>query len=201
MSSSRWNRTDTDRYDDQWARLEAAGKDPHGEVAFIQRFDPTCVLDGGCGTGRVAIELANRGVAAIGVDLDQAMLDAARAKAPDMRWEQADMAAIDLRDEQGDRLAFDVIALPGNVMIFVAPGTEGAVLVRCREHLADGGRLIAGFQLGRGLALDEYDRLATEAGLELESRYATWDGDPWLSGGDYAVSVHRTRGHFSPVGV
>lgn len=190
-SPSRWNRTDTDNYDQQWARLAAAGHDPHGEVAFIQRFAPASVLDAGCGTGRVAIELANRGIHAVGTDLDQSMLDAARAKAPNMRWEQGDLASIDLRGDDGARLTFDVVAMPGNVMIFVAPGTEGAVLARCREHLHDSGRVIAGFQLGRGLTLDEYDVLAGAVGLELEARFATWDGDPWQAGGNYAVSVHR----------
>lgn len=191
-SSSRWNRTDTDAYDEQWARLAAAGKDPHGEVAFVMQFAPSSVLDAGCGTGRVAIELANRGVDAMGTDLDGPMLEAARLKAPELTWEQGDLAALDLRDDDDKQLTFDIVVMPGNVMIFVTPGTEGAVLARCRAHLNAGGRVIAGFQLGRGFDLDEYDRLAAVAGLGLEARFATWDGDPWVEGGDYAVSVHRT---------
>ena len=190
--SSRWDRTDTDAYDEQWARLAADGKDPHGEVAFVMQFSPESVLDAGCGTGRVAIELDKRGVQAMGTDLDGPMLAAARTKAPDLRWEQADLAALDLRDDDGDRVTFDIVAMAGNVMIFVSPGTEGAVLARCREHLNPGGRVIAGFQLGRGFDLDEYDRLAAAAGLGLEARFATWEGDPWVEGGNYAVSVHRT---------
>jgi hypothetical protein len=27
--------------------------------------------------------------------------------------------------------------------------------------------------------------------LTLAERFATWDGDAWRDGGDYAVSVHR----------
>ena len=38
------------------------------------------MLDAGCGTGRVAIELAARGFSVVGMDLDEAMLDTARAE-------------------------------------------------------------------------------------------------------------------------
>jgi hypothetical protein len=50
--------------------------------------------------------------------------------------------------------------------------------------------MVAGFQLGRGYALADYDASCASAGLELEDRFATWDREPF-SGGDYAVSVHR----------
>jgi hypothetical protein len=77
-------------------------------------------------------------------------------------------------------------------MIFVAPGTEGAVLGRLAAHLLRDGAVVAGFQLvPGGLTLERYDELAAAAGLTLAERYATWDRDPWQQGGDYAVSVHR----------
>ena len=78
LGSSRWQSTDAargDAYDEKWRQMAAAGQDPHGEVAFVQRFEPTRVLDAGCGTGRVAIELDRRGVDVVGFDLDLSMLD------------------------------------------------------------------------------------------------------------------------------
>ena len=36
-----------------------------------------------------------------------------------------------------------------------------------------------------------YDRLAEAAGLSFIARYATWDEQPFVAGGTYAVSVHR----------
>jgi SAM-dependent methyltransferase len=145
------------------------------------------VLDAGCGTGRVAIELARRGIETLGVDLDPGMLDAARRKAPDLAWLEADLAALDLAAR------FDVCVLAGNVMIFLTPGSEGAVVAGLARHLVPGGALVAGFQLRPGgLDLDTYDHFATIAGLRLEERWSTWERDPWRPGGDYAVSLHRS---------
>ncbi|MDQ5854995.1 MAG: SAM-dependent methyltransferase, partial [Actinomycetota bacterium] len=49
-------------YDARWRRMEAAGANPHGEADFVFSYGPRSVLDAGCGTGRVAIELARRGL-------------------------------------------------------------------------------------------------------------------------------------------
>jgi len=167
--------------------MEADGKDPHGEVAFVQRYGPARVLDAGCGTGRVAIELANRGVDVAGFDLDAGMLDEARAKAPTLPWIEGDAATIDLTDSGN----FDLIVMAGNVMIFVEPGTEAAVVVNMARHIRPGGRFVAGFSLHPDrYDLVSFDLHARLAGLELEDRYATWDGAPF-DGGDYAVSVFR----------
>jgi len=163
--------------------MAAAGVDPHGEAAFVAAYGPATVLDAGCGTGRVAVELARRGVDVVGVDLDPDLLAAARAKAPDLTWVLADLATVRL-----DR-RFDVVVLAGNVMIFVAPGSEEAVLTNVRAHLAPGGRVVAGFQLRADrLPLATFDEAAAAAGLVTVERYATWDRAPFRDG-DYAVSV------------
>jgi SAM-dependent methyltransferase len=194
--TSRWDETDAprgDEYDARWERLAAAGQDPHGEASFVERYRPRAVLDAGCGTGRVAIELVRRGVATVGVDLDRRMLDTARRKAPTVEWVHADLAALDLRDEHGATRRFDLIVAAGNVMIFLRPGSEPDVVARLARHLEPGGRLVAGFQLDRTLTLERYDAATTAAGLPLEARFSTWDGDPFVAPGDYAVSVHRGR--------
>ena len=165
----------------------------HGEATFVEALDVRSVLDGGCGTGRVAIELARRGLDVVGVDADPAMLSAARAKAPELEWILADLSDFTLPDADGPGpRRFDAAVLAGNVMIFVVPGSEGRVLDRIAAHLHPGGLLVAGFQLiGGRLDLEHYDELAAAAGLTLADRLATWDRDPWRPGGDYAVSVHR----------
>lgn len=189
---SRWNARDDvprgDDYDARWRELEASGASIHGEADLLCELLPSgSILDAGCGTGRVAIELARRGYTVAGVDLDPGMLDTARAKAPQIDWTLGDLAVVDI----GRR--FDLIAMPGNVMIFVEPGTEGAVVANLTRHLDVGGLLVAGFQLGPGkLTVDDYDRHAEAAGLQFVGRWSTWDRQPFdAAAGDYAVSVHR----------
>jgi trans-aconitate methyltransferase len=118
------------------------------------------------------------------------MLSAARGKAPELEWVVADLSVLDLAERR-----FCAAVLAGNVMIFVVPGTEGAVLERLAAHLRPGGLVVAGFQLvPGGLTLDRYDELAAAADLTLAERFATWDRDPWIAGAGYAVSVHRLAG-------
>ena len=171
-------------YDARWAEMAARGESVHGEADRIMRYVPRSVLDAGCGTGRVAIELARRGVDVVGVDLDAPMIDEARAKAPELRWVQADLLDVDLGR------VFDLVAMPGNVMIFVRPGTEASVVANMARHMKPGGLLVAGFQLTGPYTLDAYDADCHAVGLDLVERSATWEGDPY-TGGDYAVSVHE----------
>jgi SAM-dependent methyltransferase len=192
---SRWTTSDAPRgddYDARWRAMAARGENPHGEADFVddllQRSGAApgaSVLDAGCGTGRVAVELARRGYAVVGVDLDAAMLATARTKSEAVEWILGDLATTDVGRP------FDAAVLAGNVMIFLAPGTEGPVLANLARFLVPGGLCVAGFQLGPGLPLDEYDRLAAAAGLVLAERWATWDRQPWGPSARYAVSVHR----------
>lgn len=182
---SKWKSVNTGAYDAKWDAMAKDGHNVHGEADFVERFSPTSVLDGGCGTGRVAIELARRGCEVVGVDLDTPMIEKARAKAPEIDFHLGDLATIDLNR------TFDVVALPGNVMLFVAPGTEADVVQNMADHLHDDGRLIAGFQLARGFTVTDYDAMASSAGLTLEEHWSTWDGQPVNDDADYAVLVYR----------
>ena len=192
---TRWSRSDAPRgadYDERFERLAAAGHDVHGEASFVAGYEPRTVLDAGCGTGRVAAELARRGIRTVGVDLDPAMLELARAKSSDVRWVLGDLATLQVTRRNGEPMRFHVVVAAGNVMIFVQPGTEARVVERLAAHLVPGGLLISGFQLLAGrYGLDAYDRHCAAAGLELFERFSTWNRDPWTGEGGYAVSVHR----------
>jgi SAM-dependent methyltransferase len=187
----RWRDSDAPRgarYDERFARLEAAGVDVHGEAALVDAYDPSSVLDAGCGTGRVALELDRRGRTVVGLDLDPAMLDAARANGPALRWVEGDLADPTL--ELGR--TFDLVVMAGNVLIFVEPGSEGRVLANAARWLEPGGRLVAGYALQPGgFGADEHDRLAAAAGLHLEDRWSAWDRVPFTKDARYVVSVHR----------
>jgi len=159
------------------------GENPHGEVDFVERFEPATVLDAGCGTGRVAIEVARRGVDVVGTDIDAAMLAEAKAKAPELSWVEADLAALDLERR------FDVVVMAGNIVLFVVPGTEAAAVAGAARHVAPGGHLVAGFSLGQGVSVDEWEGWLRDAGLAPIDRFSTWGGDPWSTIDRYLVSV------------
>ena len=60
------------------------------------------------------------------------------------------------------------------------------------RRLAPGGWLVAGYSLRNGgFGVAEHDAAAERAGLGLAHRWATWDREPFSTGADYAVSVHR----------
>ncbi len=179
-------------YDARFDRLAAQGLYLHGEadlVAGLLGDPPAAVLDAGCGTGRVAIELARRGYDTVGLEVEPAMLAEARRKAPGLEWVLADLATAELPEGR-----FDLVVAAGNVMIFLELGTEAAVVSNLARTVVPGGLVVAGFQIGRQLTLDRYDSLSSSAGLELVDRWATWDRAPF-QGGDYAVSVHRHPRH------
>jgi SAM-dependent methyltransferase len=60
------------------------------------------VLDAACGTGRWASYLAGRGHVVTGVDQSPAMLDLARAKLPDARFQQGELTRLPLADASVD---------------------------------------------------------------------------------------------------
>jgi SAM-dependent methyltransferase len=194
VATNRWMTGDAprgERYDRRFEELAASGADTHGEATFVASYGPESVLDAGCGTGRVAIELSGRGLQVMGIDADPGMLDAARKKAPALEWVHGDLA--DPALVVGRR--FDVVVMAGNVLIFVAPGTEGAVVSNMAAQLAPGGRLIAGYTLTPGgFSVAAHDELAAQAGLSLEDRWSTWDRRPFDQLSTYAVSVHRRNG-------
>lgn len=176
---------DGDAYQRRIEQLAADGGDPHGEADLVGRFRPASVLDAGCGTGRVAIELARRGIEVVGVDVDPSMLATARRLAPDLALVEHDLVDLDL----GRR--FDVVLMAGNVPLFTRPGTTGALLATCARHVARDGVVIAGSATDRGYDASSYDEDAAATGLELRDRWATWERDPWTTDAAYAVSVHE----------
>jgi SAM-dependent methyltransferase len=173
-------------YQARFDTLAAAGADVHGEATFVRAFHPATVLDAGCGSGRVAIELARHGIEVTGVDVSPSMLAEARRRAPHLPWIEADLTALAL----GRR--FDVVVLAGNVPLFTPPGTQAALVTACADHVAPGGLLIAGFQLHEGYSLSDYDAAASSRRLRLLERWGTWDRQPYEPDGGYAVSVHTS---------
>ncbi|SBT39308.1 class I SAM-dependent methyltransferase [Micromonospora auratinigra] len=193
---TRWV-TDTDPGHSQWyvdrfRRLAAEGADLAGEARLLDTLVPpgARILDAGCGTGRVGAALAARGHTVVGVDADPVLVAAAEADHPGPRWLVADLADLDLA-AQGEPEPFDAAVIAGNVMAFVAPGTERAVLARVAAHVRPDGPVVVGFGTDRGYPLTAFDADAVAAGLRIEHRFATWDLRAWRDDADFAVTVLR----------
>lgn len=179
-------------YIDRFRTMAAEGADLAGEARMLDAMlsRGSRVLDGGCGPGRVGAQLAARGHIVVGVDADSALIEAAESDHPGPRWLTADLSTLDL-PALGEPDPFDGAVVAGNVMPFVAPGTEQSVLERLAAHLRPDGFVVIGFGLDRGYALADFDTHAAAAGFDLEHRFATWDLRPWHPATGFAVSVLR----------
>jgi SAM-dependent methyltransferase len=191
--------TDTDPGHSQWyierfRTMAAEGADLGGEARLIDAMVPprSRVLDAGCGPGRLGAVLHERGHIVVGVDFDPALIEAAEQDHPGPRWLVADLAELDLA-AMGETEPFAAAVLAGNVMVFLAPGTETDVLARVAAHVVPDGFVVTGFHLNRDLSLARFDECVEAAGLRIEHRFATWDLRAWHDEADFAVSVLRHR--------
>jgi SAM-dependent methyltransferase len=201
---TRWDTTMTgpswQAYVDRFGRAYERGDDLEGEARFVDALAPrgAAVLDAGCGTGRIAAALHRAGHRVLGVDRDAGQLAVGAQRYPGVPLLQLDLLDITPQalSDVGAPDSFDVVALPGNVLVFVAPGTERAVLAALTAVLAPAGRLVAGFATDRDYTLAAFDRDAVAVGLTLEHRFASWHLDPWPAdpaapAPGWAVSVLR----------
>lgn len=180
-------------YVERFRRMAQEGADLAGEARLVHAVVPpgARVLDGGCGPGRLAAALHALGHPVVGVDADPVLVEAARTDHPGPTWFVADLAELDL-GALGETRPCDAAVVAGNVMTFLAPGTETDVLRRLVANLVPDAPVLIGFGTARGYALADFDAHVAAAGLTLEHRFATWDLRPWREGGDFAVSVLRT---------
>ncbi|GLZ49547.1 methyltransferase type 12 [Actinomycetospora sp. NBRC 106375] len=169
--------------------------DADGDDAWLLERCSGATLDLGCGPGRLVVALADRGVAALGVDVSVQAVERCLERG----------AAVLHRDAferlPGEGRWQHVVLADGNIGI---GGDPVALLRRCRALLADGGTVLleleAGADLWCGTAYlegpddltvreaggpwfpwavlgpDGVDAVAAEAGLEVAERHQTADG-------------------------
>ena len=199
------SRVDLDRYDAKWERLESQGASIHGEADFVTRWlkrlanetkespNGQLVMDAGCGSGRVGMELARRGYTVVGVDNDPDMLALARPKSANhvelnqrVRWELGNLSVVRFTER------FDTIALAGDVLVYAKAQDRRQAVVNLAEHLKPSGLLIAGSSFAPGYDLATHCQWCVDAGLEVLGQFATWDEYPY-AGGTYGISVAQKR--------
>ena len=125
------------------------------------------ILDVGCGTGQLTVEIAESGAEVTGIDSSAAMVEQARRNAPNLRFEVQDVCRLPYRQE------FDAV-FSNAVLHWVRPPEEAAAAMA--RALKPGGRLVV--ELGgkgnvRGL-LAASDRALRELGVADPERYHPW---------------------------
>ena len=178
-------------YAEHFRQLAAEDSDLEGEARLVDAVvaPRSRILDAGCGQGRTAAALQRRGHRVTAIDIDPVLLAAARADNPGPTYIEADLSKLNLALQAGG--GFDAAGSAGNVITFVAPGTEVEVLRHIRKQLTPSGVYLLGFHVDR-YPLDAFDLAVHEAGFDLEQRFATWDLRPWRSDSDFAVSILRS---------
>ena len=176
-------------YVERFRTMAADGDDLGGEARMVDAIVPpgSRLLDAGCGTGRVGAVLHARGHTVVGVDIDPILIAAAEEDHPGPTWVMADLAELELEEEP-----FDAAVIAGNVMVFVAPGSERDVLTRVAAHVKADGAVVVGFRLDGTYPLDAFDADLEAAGLRVEQRFATWDLRPMTDDAEFAVTIART---------
>ena len=117
-----------------------------GEIEFYKglatevRRKGEGLLEIACGTGRVAIRLAQDGTHTVGLDLSSKMLEVAREKSKGVAgisWVEADMCAFDLGE------AFGLVIIPGHAFQNLNTPQEQVACLECIfRHLEPGGQLV-----------------------------------------------------------
>ena len=101
------------------------------------------VLELGCGTGRVAIPIAQAGVNVVGLESSEAMLDVARRKSQELSGAgRLTLVQADMRDFSLER-TFDLAIIPfRGFLSLLTVEDQGKTLLNVQRHLTPGGTLI-----------------------------------------------------------
>jgi SAM-dependent methyltransferase len=145
-------------YIERFRTMAADGVDLAGEARLMDAMAApgSRILDAGCGPGRVGAVLHAWGHDVVGVDVDPELIAAARQDHPGPTWLVADLVDLDL-PAVGVAEPFDAAVVAGNVMAFVAAGTEPDVLRRIAAHLVPDAIVVVGFGTDRGYPLRDFD--------------------------------------------
>ena len=181
----------SDWYAEHFRELTSSGEDTTGEARLMDAIvlPRSRVLDAGCGQGRTSGELNRRGHEVVGVDIDPVLIESAKIDNPGPTYICADLSTLNLRDH-GQPELFDAAVSAGNVITYVAPGTEVAALTEIRSHLRPDAPCVIGFHTER-YDVEDFDAHLEQAGFALESRFSTWDLRPWNPDAEFCVSILR----------
>jgi len=159
------------QYGDAWAGLYDAVHVQQEDVPFwveeAQAFGGP-VLELACGTGRVAIPIAQAGVPIVGLDSSAKLLTIARAKARRLGLPKERLSFIrgDMRSFALSRQSSLVIIPFRSFQLLLSVADQQQALARIKEHLAPGGRVVI------DLFVPDMERMLRDPGLRVFGREA-----------------------------
>ena len=175
-------------YGRRFAELVASGEDIDGEARLADALAPRSarILDVGSGMGRVSAALQRRGHQVVAVEPDRALVEQSRRTYPEVDVVEADVLELTTArlEAAGHPAEFDLMVVVGNVMVFLAEGTERRVLRQLRGLLAPGGRILVGFHLSGGpttsrrYPAEEFMADVEASGLRVQLRAGTYELHP-----------------------
>ena len=190
LPPTRWSLGGTKNagYGDRFAELLEQGEDIYGEARLADTMVArgARILDAGAGMGRVGGHLLECGHRVVAAEPDPALVELSRRTYPDLVVLPHEILALtpEALAGAGAPTEFDLVVCVGNVLTFVAEGTEVRVLERLRDLLAPGGRILAGFHLrggpssARSYVPEEFVADAEAAGLRVDHRFGGYDLRP-----------------------
>ena len=123
---------------------DAMFRDKADDIAFYLKQAKECgdpVLELACGTGRIALPLAQKGFEVVGIDLSDSMLATAREKAAaqklKVKWVRGDVCEFELQQK------FPLIIFPfSTIGVLLKTADLEACLACVKRHLKKGGRFV-----------------------------------------------------------
>jgi SAM-dependent methyltransferase len=188
-----------------------------GDVEFylgLARKAAGPVLELGCGTGRVTIEIARAGIPIVGLDCEPNMIAAARRKSEGLAnpfWVLGDMSDFALTR------TFELVLIPYRSFQHLATDAKQRRALGCiRRHLRPGGRLafdltnplifasLRSLKLGRvtvdnaaprltPITCEQMSRMLAESGCEIERTLGSFLGAPFDFESQAMIWVARVR--------
>ena len=175
-------------YGRRFAELVESGADVDGEARLADALVPrqARILDAGSGMGRVAAYLHGRGHRVVAAEPDPVLVAQSHRTYPDVAVLPHGILGLtpEVLAASGGPTEFDLVVCVGNVITFVAEGTEVAVLRRLGALLAPGGRLLVGFHLqdgphtARKVTPEQFATEVAAAGLRVDHRFGGYDLRP-----------------------
>jgi SAM-dependent methyltransferase len=200
---NRWETTYPDAgspYARTFEDLLARGEDVDGEARLADVLLPRSggVLDAGSGLGRVAAALQARGHDVTAVEKDPDLVARSHRLFPDVPVVVADILELtpSMLEAHGRPSTYDLVVAVGNVVVYLADGTETRALRTLADLLVPGGRVLLGWHPQQGppgsrdYPVELFREHLAGTGLEVEHVFGGYDLAPPTE--DYVVVVLRS---------